>query len=98
MWSMTKKRSSEILANENRKMFREKITFRKFSPESEYLSKIGGNMKQGENVSGVLGLILVLKGIRYTGLFHSGDRLILSPDSLSGWNITGHRPGSRHRK
>ena len=45
---MTKKRSSEILADENLKFFGEKVTFWKFSTESENLSKIGGNLKQGE--------------------------------------------------
>src|SRR6218665_623738 len=43
--SMTKKRSSEMLADENRKNFWEKVKFRKFSTESENLSKIGGSLK-----------------------------------------------------
>ena len=51
MWSMTKKRSSEILADENREIFREKVKFRNFSTESENFSKIGGNLKQGGNAS-----------------------------------------------
>src|SRR6218665_1962525 len=45
---MTKKRSSEILEDENRKFFREKVKFSKFSTESYNFSKIGGNLKQGE--------------------------------------------------
>ena len=48
MWSMTKKKSSEILADENQEIFREKVKLRKFSTESENFSKIGGgNLKQG---------------------------------------------------
>ena len=50
---MTKKRrSSEILADENGKFFREKIKCKKFSRKSINFSKIGGNLKQGgENAS-----------------------------------------------
>src|SRR6218665_808286 len=46
---MTKKRPSEIkfLADENQEIFREKVKLRKFSTESENLSKIGENLKQG---------------------------------------------------
>jgi len=51
MTKKTKKRSSEILSDENRKYFLEKVTFWKFSTESENLSKIGGNLKQGWNAS-----------------------------------------------
>src|SRR6218665_47013 len=40
---MIKKRSSEILADENQ----EKVKLRKVSSESENFSKIGGNLKQG---------------------------------------------------
>ena len=47
---MTKKRSSEILADENLEIFREKVNFDNFS-ESENLSKIGGTLKQGGNAS-----------------------------------------------
>ena len=47
MWLMTKKRSSEILADENQEIFREKVKLRKFSSEPEIFSKIGGNLKQG---------------------------------------------------
>src|SRR6218665_3582496 len=43
---MTEKRSSEILADENGEIFREKVKVRKFSIESENFSKIGGNLKQ----------------------------------------------------
>ena len=42
------KRSSEILANENIKHFREKVIFFKFSSESENLSKRGGKSETGE--------------------------------------------------
>src|SRR6218665_1563832 len=48
---MTKKRSSEILADKNGKFFREKVTFLKFSRKSKIFSKIGGNLKQGGNAS-----------------------------------------------
>ena len=37
-----------MLADENRKNFPEKVTFGKFSTESENFSKIGGNLKQGK--------------------------------------------------
>ena len=48
MWPMTKKRSSEIFADENGKFFREKVKFLEFSRKSEKFSKIGGNLKHGE--------------------------------------------------
>src|SRR6218665_2523861 len=48
---MTKKKSSEILADENQEIFQEKVKFLKFSTESEIFSKIGGNLKRGENAS-----------------------------------------------
>jgi len=52
---MTKKnRSSEILADENRKFFREKVTFWKFATESENLSKIGGKSEIGGKMHHVL--------------------------------------------
>jgi len=44
---MTKKKSSEILADENQEIFREKVKMRKFSPESENCKKIGGKMHHG---------------------------------------------------
>jgi len=44
---MRKKWWSEILADENEKIFREKVIFLKFSAESENCSKIGKNLKQG---------------------------------------------------
>ena len=48
MWSVTLKRSSEILADENGNFFREKGKFVKFSRKSKFFSKIGGrNLKQG---------------------------------------------------
>src|SRR6218665_157063 len=45
---MTKKRSSEILVDENRKMFWEKVKSGKFSAESEKISEIGGKSEIGE--------------------------------------------------
>jgi len=50
-----KKMSWEILADRNREIFREKVTFWKFSTESENFSKIGGNLKQGEMHHGLRG-------------------------------------------
>src|SRR6218665_1045873 len=47
LWWMTKKRSSEILADENRKNFREKVTFGKFSMESENFSEMGRKSETG---------------------------------------------------
>src|SRR6218665_2666863 len=45
--SITKKRSSDILADENREIFRERYNLENF-PESGKFSKIGGgNLKQG---------------------------------------------------
>jgi len=41
------KRSSEILADENRNIFQEKVKFWKFPTESENLSKIGGKSETG---------------------------------------------------
>src|SRR6218665_502431 len=49
--SMTKKRSSEILADENQEIFREKVKLLKFFSKSENFSKIAGNLKQGGNAS-----------------------------------------------
>ena len=43
---MTKKK---ILADENQEIFQEKFKLLKFSSESEIFSKIGKNLKQGEN-------------------------------------------------
>ena len=48
---MTKKRSWEILADENRKNFREKVKFGKFSTESEIFSETGGIWNRGGNAS-----------------------------------------------
>ena len=48
---MTKKRSSEILADENRKSFWEKVKSGKFSAESEIFFGNRGNVKQGGNAS-----------------------------------------------
>jgi len=45
---MTKTRSSEILADENRKMFLEKVKLGKFSTESEICFANRGNLKRGE--------------------------------------------------
>jgi len=47
---LTKKWSSEILADENRKMFREKVKFRKLSTEFEIFLEIGGNLEQREEM------------------------------------------------
>ena len=55
MWSMTKKRSSEISADENQEIFQEKVKFLKFSSEPENFSKIGENLKQGEMHHGLRG-------------------------------------------
>src|SRR6218665_3554724 len=44
---MTKKRSSEILADENGKFFREKVKCYKFSKESKKNSKTGGKSETG---------------------------------------------------
>jgi len=52
VWSMAKKRSSEILADENGEICREKITF---SRDLENFSKIGENLKQGEMHHGLRG-------------------------------------------
>src|SRR6218665_648478 len=52
LWSMTKKRSSEILAGENGQFFREKVKLLKFSRKSKNWSKIGGKSETwGENAS-----------------------------------------------
>ena len=58
MWLLTnkEKRSSEILADENRKIFREKVKFGKFSTESEIFLKLGGNLKQREMDHGLGGM------------------------------------------
>jgi len=49
---MTKKKSSEILADESEETFREKVKLSKFFRKSENFSEIGGNLKQrGENAS-----------------------------------------------
>ena len=42
------KKSSEILADENQEIFREKVKLRNCCTESEIFSKFGGNLKQGE--------------------------------------------------
>ena len=47
MWSMTKKKSSEILADENGEFFREKVKFLKFYRKSKNISKIGGKSETG---------------------------------------------------
>jgi len=50
---MTKKRLSEILADENQKQFLEKVKLRKFSMESEIFvgNRADINLKQGEIAS-----------------------------------------------
>ena len=47
MWSMTKKRSSEISADENQEICLEKVKFLEFSSEFEHFSKIGGKSETG---------------------------------------------------
>src|SRR6218665_2571991 len=47
LWSMTKKKKSEILAAESQEIFREKVKLLKFFRKSENFSEIGGNLKQG---------------------------------------------------
>ena len=47
MWAMTKERSSEILADENKEFFREKVKLRKFSSENRGESETGGEMHHG---------------------------------------------------
>ena len=49
---MTKKRSSEILADENQKTFVEKVKLGKFYTESEnFFREIGGKSETGGNAS-----------------------------------------------
>ena len=45
---MTKKRSSENLADENQKLYLEKVKLGKFSTNMRNFGEIGGNLKQGE--------------------------------------------------
>ena len=47
--------SDDLLTDENRNIFREKVKFWKFSPESENLSKIVGTLKQREMHHGLRG-------------------------------------------
>src|SRR6218665_2505875 len=47
---MTKKSHQKFLADENREIFREKVTFLKFSTESEKFSKIGGKSETGRKM------------------------------------------------
>ena len=47
LWSMTKKRSSEILADENREIFREKVKFWKFSRVWKFLENRGKSETEG---------------------------------------------------
>ena len=48
---MTKKRSSEIFADENLKNFREKVKFGNFPRSEKFFLETGGNLKKGENAS-----------------------------------------------
>ena len=66
MWSMTKKkRSSEISADENQEIFREKVKFKKFSSEFENFSKIGGKSEtEGGNASWSQGGWTPLGGVK----------------------------------
>jgi len=84
LWSMTKKkkkRSSEILADEDREIFREKVKlhgglapswqeFSKFSTQSENFSKIGGNLKQGEMHHGLRGMDAPVYLLPYIGFYN----------------------------
>ena len=69
---MTKKRSSEILSDENRENFREKVKFGKFSTESEtFFGNREGNLKHGEmhhclSGDGPLSLLQCLQLYDYT--------------------------------
>src|SRR6218665_2574342 len=47
LWSMTKKRSSEILTDENGKIFREKVKFLKSPRKFKKFSKTGGKSETG---------------------------------------------------
>ena len=44
---MTKKRSSEVLADENQEISQEKVKFLEFFSESENFTKIGGKSETG---------------------------------------------------
>ena len=71
LWSITKKGSSEILADENGKHFREKVKFEKLSTESENFSKIGGKSETGGKC------IMVSEGMDAPGpLHHFCTRLV----------------------
>jgi len=47
LWSTTKKKSSEVLADENQEISQEKVKFLEFFSESENFSKIGGKSEIG---------------------------------------------------
>ena len=47
LWSMTKKRSSEILADESQEIVREKVKLLKIFRKSENFSEIGGKSETG---------------------------------------------------
>ena len=51
LWPMTKKKSSGILADENRKKISGKVKFGKLFAESEIFSKIGVKSETGGNAS-----------------------------------------------
>ena len=51
LWLITKKRSSEILADENRQISGKKVKFGKVYTESEIFRKQRGNLKQGQYAS-----------------------------------------------
>src|SRR6218665_2435683 len=48
LWRMTKKRSSETLADENRKSFGKSSDWGDFPQSLQNFSEIGGNLKQGD--------------------------------------------------
>jgi len=56
VWLMTKKRSSEISADENEEICREKVKLWKFSSEPENFSKIGGKSETGGMHHGLRGM------------------------------------------
>src|SRR6218665_3831764 len=69
---MTKKISSEILADENRNIFREKVKFGKFSTESEHFSETEENLKQRGKC------IIASEGVDVPSLTHTPTRACAS--------------------
>ena len=80
-----KNRSSEILGDENREIFRKKVKFRKFSAESENFSKIGGKSETGGNASWPQGEWTPLSSCRPKAIIYSqirGNIFIVGPIRL----------------